>query len=414
MPQLQDSILTALGVKQQPVNGTTQQILSQRQITPSSGEFASALFSSMKPTFGDASRAAQTNAQAMLMPEAYKPMQMHDLARQRASDTVGFYDAASKVAESGNQEAIQTLNMVKSIAGDDPQSMGEILQGLHELPYNVNPSNATAAITEVIRNKGIQLKPKTSQVGGATGALVQQYMESTGADFPTALYAVQTGMRQGTQWQNGAISPIPGIPQSKRTIKYNEAAGSNEAERDFAAPIAANKVMGQTQAESLASLPAMELRAETALSNIDALLNSKGFNAIFGLTSMMPNRPGSQAADAQAKLDQIRGEAFLQAYQSLKGGGQITEVEGVKAENAIARLNVAQSAKEARVALDELKTIIQSGLDNMRNKAAGSYQNSSYNGDINISGSDQFQANEIPQINPQDIINELRRRGVVQ
>lgn len=60
--------------------------------------------------------------------------------------------------------------------------------------------------------------------GGATMALVQRFMESTGSDFPTALYAVQTGMRQGLErTPDGSIRPMAGVAQAKGGLDYNEA-----------------------------------------------------------------------------------------------------------------------------------------------------------------------------------------------
>ena len=58
--------------------------------------------------------------------------------------------------------------------------------------------------------------------------------------------------------------------------------------------------------------------------------------------------------------DQLGGKAFLQAFESLKGGGQITEVEGKKATDAIARLNRAQSDSEYEVALNDLRGVVGS------------------------------------------------------
>ena len=60
-------------------------------------------------------------------------------------------------------------------------------------------------------------------------------------------------------------------------------------------------------------------------------------------------------------LDQLGGAAFLQAFESLKGGGQITEVEGKKATDAMARLNRAQSDGEFELALRELREIMTAG-----------------------------------------------------
>ena len=48
----------------------------------------------------------------------------------------------------------------------------------------------------------------------------------------------------------------------------------------------------------------------------------------------------------------------MEAYKGLKGGGQITEIEGAKAQQAIARIGRAQSEKEFKIALQELADII--------------------------------------------------------
>ena len=67
--------------------------------------------------------------------------------------------------------------------------------------------------------------------GGATGYLISQYMQATGADFPTALYAVQTGLRQGTNFNNGVITPIQGSIEAKGQMKQGEAIGSEIGKR---------------------------------------------------------------------------------------------------------------------------------------------------------------------------------------
>ena len=58
------------------------------------------------------------------------------------------------------------------------------------------------------------------------------------------------------------------------------------------------------------------------------------------------------------KLEQLGGAAFLQAFESLKGGGQITQIEGEKATAAITRLNQrAVSPENYRAALEELRQV---------------------------------------------------------
>jgi hypothetical protein len=111
------------------------------------------------------------------------------------------------------------------------------------------------------------------------------------------------------------------------------------------------------------------MNAQQASQAIEGLLNSEGAPRIFGLQGAFPIVPGTKRADAKAYLDQVKGKTFLEAYNTLKGGGQITEVEGAKAEAAIARLNKAQSWESAQSALKDLKGVIDQGLARARQKA---------------------------------------------
>tara|TARA_R110000764_G_scaffold53492_2_gene116554 strand:- start:1290 stop:2843 length:1554 start_codon:yes stop_codon:yes gene_type:complete len=81
------------------------------------------------------------------------------------------------------------------------------------------------------------------------------------------------------------------------------------------------------------------------------------------LPAMLPFRedayPGSDAADFQTLMKQVKGKQFLQAFETLKGGGQITEVEGTKATEAQARMSQAQSEKAFRAGVLEFREEVQ-------------------------------------------------------
>jgi hypothetical protein len=57
------------------------------------------------------------------------------------------------------------------------------------------------------------------------------------------------------------------------------------------------------------------------------------------------------------KLEQLGGANFLQAFEALKGGGQITEVEGAKATKAISDLDRRQTDAEHKKSLETLKEV---------------------------------------------------------
>jgi hypothetical protein len=59
----------------------------------------------------------------------------------------------------------------------------------------------------------------------------------------------------------------------------------------------------------------------------------------------------------------------LQAYETLRGTGQITEIEGAKATSAITRMRLAQSEKDFVQAAREFQDVIRRGVDRARSKA---------------------------------------------
>lgn len=136
----------------------------------------------------------------------------------------------------------------------------------------------------------------------------------------------------------------------------------------------------ESQAEARREFPKIEQKAQEMLANIEALPSHPGFKGVIGAPDTLSGLaykmfgaapPGTDEAGFTARLDQIGGQQFLQAFESLKGGGAISEVEGTKASNAMSRLAKTEQSEESYLqAADELKTIINKGLANSR-AAAG-------------------------------------------
>jgi flagellar protein FlgJ len=59
----------------------------------------------------------------------------------------------------------------------------------------------------------------------------------------------------------------------------------------------------------------------------------------------------------------------MDARQLLKGGGQITDFEGKKAENGIARMQRAQSPEEFKKGAIEYQEAVRAGVAKLRKKA---------------------------------------------
>jgi hypothetical protein len=158
-----------------------------------------------------------------------------------------------------------------------------------------------------------------------------------------------------------------GKPLMPTTIDPNAQGSVAEAK-------ARGTAQGKAQVANEQGFGQAEATANQIIGVIDKAMSHPGREYSTGMSSMLPVIAGSDASDFRAVLDQIKGQAFLQAFESLKGGGQITEVEGQKATQAIARLDTAQSEEEFLRSLQDLRQIVGAGLERARRKAGGTAQ----------------------------------------
>ena len=172
--------------------------------------------------------------------------------------------------------------------------------------------------------------------------------------------------------------------------RQNLAAQNNpEIQAKLAAARAGGTETGKATAQAAIALPSAVATGEEAIRKIDALVGSApvlnaegkviqagtkphaGFGQSVGLgIPGLKYIPGTSAADFNARLNEVQGGAFLQAFNTLKGGGSITETEGTKATQAINRMSTAQSEKEFNIAAREYQDVIRTGIARAKAKAA--------------------------------------------
>lgn len=163
----------------------------------------------------------------------------------------------------------------------------------------------------------------------------------------------------------------------------------------------AAKVTADAQAQAGVDLPSA-LETSTFTRNlIQQLRDHPGRKFATGATGVFPGVPGTPQQDFITMLDQAKGTTFLQAFEKLKGGGQITEVEGKKAEQAIARLNRTQSEEGFLKSLADLESVVSAA--DMRAK-----QKAGQGGGVSSRGlsTSMFPRNAVEA--------EMRRRGLLQ
>lgn len=96
------------------------------------------------------------------------------------------------------------------------------------------------------------------------------------------------------------------------------------------------------------------------IARIDALMNDPNLEDALGFEGIVRGFASNIGLDPNVArvnemIKQVRGEVFLEGFEKLKGAGQITELEGQKAEQAYARLGQMQSHADYVNALKELR-----------------------------------------------------------
>lgn len=142
----------------------------------------------------------------------------------------------------------------------------------------------------------------------------------------------------------------------------------------------AGKPSAKFEAEQLniQQLPAAIEASEATLKLLDRMVGNPkkgikphpGFSDYVGATYLPGAQyvAGTDARDFRGMEEQVKGGAFLQAFETLRGGGQITEKEGEKATQAITRINSGLSEKEYLQAVEELRTIVSNAVNRAKSK----------------------------------------------
>lgn len=167
--------------------------------------------------------------------------------------------------------------------------------------------------------------------------------------------------------RTGAVEPVKMDGQQLKSFTSDA-----DSQGAVAAAKEGGKIGAKSQAEAAVNLPNVISNAEQTLTLIDDVLAHPGKGAATGTQGSIDPRnyiTGTDAKDFQVKLAQLRGKTFLEAFASLKGSGAITDIEGKKAEDAIASLDRAQSTEQFNKSLNDLKQVVNNGMIRARERA---------------------------------------------
>jgi hypothetical protein len=210
--------------------------------------------------------------------------------------------------------------------------------------------------------------------------LHQQYQEATLAETGRHNIKTEGIQQQGVNIQSGQLN----LAQQRLANENNVDLQSKLAEAK-----SVGTTVGKNKATAIAALPGAIANASEAIRLIDEMVGKPeirdkkgkiiqnatephaGFNTYVGATLTPGLRfiEGTDTAAFELRQKQIEGKAFLEAFNTLRGGGSITEKEGEKGTAAIMRMNKASSPDEYKTAARELQDVLRNGIQIAKTKA---------------------------------------------
>jgi hypothetical protein len=327
------------------------------------------------------------------IPMSYRGVEIQDPQNAMLMD--------EQIGAAKNKNALSKIELEQAQQPEDPrkafaQDAKDFKEVLTSMLPTMNEQNADSIIDYLGANGGF-MSQKFAENWKADQTPVAQKLQRLNDGFnpkkqQAAAFSGSTitgpdGEEYVLNKQTGQLMPT-GISRGLKPTEQLDYQGQK------AATTARESALAESQAKQQASLPNDIANTQYAVELLESLKTHPGRQMATGMTSMVPAIPGTDARDFNVRMDQLKGKQFLEAFNSLKGGGTITEVEGRKAEQAIGRLDTAQSEEEFMVSLNELQDILNAG---MQRKQQGITVNS------------PMQQQQAPDKNA--VIEELRRRG---
>ena len=221
-----------------------------------------------------------------------------------------------------------------------------------------------------IQREENQIRREALLRGDATASAGSSYMQDAkllmqsdpSLDMNSAYALARSGLPRGAVM--GADGNVVALPNFTQTVGEIEGgiAGAKKTATDTAT----------ANVEKIQAAPKILSEADLMIKTIDETLNHPGLSAAVGFAApwsgsfgsyldpqtgqyVVRAPSGTDAKSFESYLNQLGGQGFLQAYESLRGAAGITNIEGGKAQAARGRLNPTQKEEDFKQALKDLR-----------------------------------------------------------
>lgn len=248
----------------------------------------------------------------------------------------------------------------------DTQSKNKTIEFLRAQPGGERFVQLVDAIGAVAALKAYQDSQEPAPDRGQILSAVQMREMFPGTQIEDGLYNLKADGTANKVGGGGTTVNMPG-EQMKIMTDGRIAVADPSVEGGVRFVTAPGSPAAQETQAAQVDMQAQAATAQDSLELINSVLNSPSLESVTGMIQGRLPAMSQSGTDLVTRIEQLQGQAFLQAFESLKGGGSITEVEGQAATNAIARLNRAQSAEAFRESLRDLQEIYQRAVDRVSN-----------------------------------------------
>jgi hypothetical protein len=277
-------------------------------------------------------------------------IEMEQLQLQNLRNQTGMAPLSRQSAELDLQKKQREAAGFRPATADEKRAMG-YQEGM---PVQIGPDGRAYSDVQASKLSQERNVKRTVQPVYGVNAAGETVMLQPGDDGT----AVQTKLPEGVKVAAGVDKIDAGnewILLDKRT---GQVVGKQPKDLRGAAR---DKEIGEVEGKQSAAAAGAITTADQTMKQIDEVLQHPGLKDVTGMTGgVWRNIRGTDAYGVNQRIEQLKGRAFLEAFESMKGGGAITELEGKKASDAIARLNVNQSEADFRKALGDLREVVQS------------------------------------------------------
>lgn len=255
-------------------------------------------------------------------------------------------------------------------------STGRVFQptGMNGQPSQSQPAGPAVDYSSPIEiggyGKGYRLKGDATRAVLSDGRIVSMGRD-TGADRARMKEDLALEKARADIAHTQTQTALAGTKPDTTPVGYRKTATGN-LEAIPGGP-ADQKIAGQYNAD-IAQLQSSQADLDRLATSANELLKTSNLGRITGIVGALPNIPGMEGADAQAKLNTLKSQVGFGVLQAMRnasktGGalGNVSDAEGKRLEANLAALENAQSEKQMRESLQKIVDFSSQAKDRLSN-----------------------------------------------